>query len=62
MTLAFSSRFFLRANKGFVQFRLFGYGLYIKNHTLPTNKLLFSERNGYSGKVIGRYYFEILKP
>lgn len=44
-----------------LQIRIFSFFFYVKQHTYPGNRLLFSQRNGYMGKVIGPFYFDFLK-
>ena len=41
-------------------FRIFGYGIVFKD--TKRHKLLFSERYGYSGFKIGKWFFKILTP
>jgi hypothetical protein len=55
-----SKWFYCFKYRGGFWFRLFGYGINIKN--IRVNGLLFSQRNGKSGYVIGNYYIEFLKP
>ncbi len=52
--------FYLYRCDGFMWFRIFGYGICCKN--IIKHPLLFSQRNGFRGKVIGKYFFEFLKP
>lgn len=48
-------------SKGLWWFRIFGYGVHWKS--LKTHPLLFSERYGYTKKLlIGNWCFGILKP
>lgn len=53
--------FYKHKSEGLFWFRIFGYGVSIKD--LKKNTLRFSERNGFKNLlIINRYAYTILKP
>lgn len=60
MTTGYPS-FCYHRSKGYFWFRLFGYGLHVKDSTITP--MLFSERNGYTKYLkVGKWKIKILKP
>lgn len=56
-----TSPIYLYRGKGWFRFGVLCFSVYVKNYTLPHLGLLFSQRTGKRGTILGKYYIQFDK-